>query len=146
MLPVLFVMLCHLFTGRKFSFDSHNVIHKDNTFLQTAHGLAKAKGLQSRWVYWLLLSSPQIYPYLAVPFTLPEYIAAYKHVNPPRSVVTQVPYYTVPMEEHFKGYATNRSKRDLFHQNFQVATPTQRVFSAIIPHYGITVALDEIRD
>ena len=45
-----------------------------------------------------------------------------------------------------KGNATIRSKRDLFHQNFQVATPTQRIFSAIIPHYGITVALDEIRD
>ena len=34
MLPVLFVMLlCHFFTGGNCSFDSHNVIHNDNTFL-----------------------------------------------------------------------------------------------------------------
>jgi hypothetical protein len=57
-----------------------------------------------------------------------------------------VPALEIVSEEHLKGNATIRSKRDLFHQNFQVATPTQTVFSAIIPNYGITVALDEIRD
>ena len=30
--------------------------------------------------------------------------------------------------EHLKGNATIRSKRDLFHQNFPVATPTQSFF------------------
>ena len=99
MLLVLFVMLlCHLFTGGNCSFDSHNVIHKDNTFLQTAHGLAKAKGVQSCWVCGP--SSSKVYPYLTVPFTIPEYIAAYTHVikgdHPLRSVA-QVPFYTVPM-------------------------------------------------
>ena len=50
-----------------------------------------------------------------------------------------VPALEIVSEEHLKSNATIRSKR-------AVATPTQRVFSAIIPHYGITVALDEIRD
>ena len=102
MLLVLFVMLlCHLFTEGNCSFDSHNVIHKDNTFLQTAHGLAKAKGVRSCWVCGLMPSSSKVYPYLTVPFTIPEYIAAYTYVikgnQPPRSVA-QVPYYTVPMD------------------------------------------------
>ena len=263
MLPVLFgMLLCHLFTGGNCSFDSHDVIHKDNTFLQTAHGVAKAKGEQSCWVCGLMPASSQVYPYLAVPFTIPEYVAAYKHDvirGNPRSgsvAAPQVSYYTVPMdagppikiklsyapkgvicwtnegkgrdvgksvcsysaivgqkqvsiseknlsvnvplppvtrvpgdspgqtiatdalpavngtmfvcgqdaysylppnwsgscyvayivpaleivsEEHLKSNATIRSKR-------AVATPTQRVFAAIIPNYGITVALDEIRD
>ena len=43
MLPVFFVMLLrHFFKWGNCSFDSHNLIHKDNTFLQTAHGLANA--------------------------------------------------------------------------------------------------------
>ena len=105
MLPVSFgMLLCHLFTGGNCSFDSHNVIHKDNTFLQTAHGVAKAKGEQSCWVCGLMPASSQVYPYRAVPFTIPEYVAAYKHDvirGNPRSgsvAAPQVSYYTVPMD------------------------------------------------
>ena len=98
---LVFVMLCHIFTGGNCSFDSHIEIHKDDTFLQTAHGLAKAKGVQSCWVCGLMPSSSKVYPHLAVPFTILEYTAAYKHViegnHPPRSVA-QIPYYTVPMD------------------------------------------------
>ena len=49
-------------------------------------------------------SLSQVYAYLAVPFTIPEYIAAYVHViegnQPPRSVAAQVPYWfpTVHMD------------------------------------------------
>ena len=41
-------------------------------------------------------TSSDIYPYLAVPFTLTEYIVAYKHIRDPSS---HTPFYTVRLEK-----------------------------------------------
>ena len=53
------------------------------------------------WAYAAFIQGT-VYPYLAVPFTIPEYTAAYKHViqgnYPPRSLAAQVPDYTAPMD------------------------------------------------
>ena len=54
---------------------------------------------------------------------------AYSYLPPNWSgscyVALVVPAFEIVSEEHLKGNATIRSKRDLFHQKFQVATPTQ---------------------
>ena len=107
MLLVLFVMLlCHLSTGGNCSFDSHYVIHKDKTFLQTDGGPA-------------------------VNGTL--FVCGWKGSDlPPNGLGSWYVAYVVPAleivsEEHLKGNATIRSKRDLFYQNFQVATSRSEI-------------------
>ncbi|XP_048114199.1 syncytin-A-like [Alosa alosa] len=258
------VTLCHLVIVTDTLYDSHHDVHKDNTFLKTAHGLAQAKRKHSCWVCGLMPSASEVYPYIAIPFTIPEYVAAFNSTtngspddifpNPPwargppsklklsyaprgvicwvadkngRSVVGQsiCPYevqvgqtelsieqsgevvliplppmmrvpggtpgstvvtnalapvrgsmfvcgqyaysylppnwqgscylsYVVPAvrivgREHLVGESTSihpRTKRDAFGGHSTVATPTQRFFAALIPTYGLTVALDEIRD
>ncbi|XP_076132925.1 syncytin-1-like [Alosa pseudoharengus] len=209
------VILCHLVIVTDTLYDSHHDVHKDNTFLKTAHGLAQAKRKHSCWVCGLMQSASEVYPYIAIPFTIPEYVAAFNSTtngspddifpNPPwvggpptklklsyaprgvicwvadksgRSVVGQsiCPYvvcgqyaysylppnwqgscylaYVVPAvriveREHLVGESTSihpRTKRDAFGGHSIVATPTQRFFAALIPIYGLTVALDEIRD
>ena len=248
------LLICYLCIKGNCDIDSHYEVHRDNTFLQAAHGLAKAKGVQACWVCGLMQTSSQVPPYIAVPFTIPEYTAAYgtpsidapfytvpMDIGPPTKirlsyapvgiicwvnsgngqvmgnstctyttdvgnpgiqieqdgVTIEVPLptrvaadhrikdtdtmlalngsmfvcgstaysylpvswsgscymaYVVPAlgiedEKHIKGDATgqSRSKRDLFGNNSPIATPTQRFFAAIIPGYGATVALDEIR-
>ncbi|XP_041918935.1 endogenous retrovirus group PABLB member 1 Env polyprotein-like [Alosa sapidissima] len=60
-----------------------------------------------------------------------------------------VPAVRIVEREHLVGESTSihpRTKRDAFGGHSIVATPTQRFFAALIPTYGLTVALDEIRD
>lgn len=254
MASVLFVsMLFCLLLGVNTEFDKYNNVHKDNVFLKTAHGYARAKGLQSCWVCGLMPSSAQVYPYIAIPFTTIEIYQAYGHIH---DASVKSPFYTVPLTNNtpstielfyaprgvicwrnagkgkivgesqcshyvtvgqefvsvavphtvlhvplppvakmqnvttdampalngtmfvcgstaysflppawhgscylayvvpavkimttndLKNKISPRPKRDLFHSHEIVATPTQRFFSSLVPAYGMTVALDEIR-
>ena len=229
-------------------YDSHHDAHKDNTFLATAHAYAQAQGKHSCWVCGLLPTSSDTYPYLAVPFTLVDYVTAYKKTTSPfyRADVILSPRPTphgppewvkisyapkgllcwtnngtgMPMghsgceyeiavgqqsinitwhdhvenislpDSHqesdvkvamngtmfvcgkhayshlpqgwkgacYEAYVVpamriggdvridHKAKRDLFNSHEVVATPAQRFFAAIVPNYGVTVALDEIRE
>lgn len=48
--------------------------------------------------------------------------------------------------KHLLNNGTRKVKRDVFGYHNVLATPIQRVFSALGPTYGMAVALDEIRD
>ena len=238
------ILLLAMFLGAHASYDSHNDVPRGNTFLATAAVFAQAKGYNSCWVCGLLPTSSDTYPYMAIPFTLIDYVVAYNnHMSsfyrenitfyerpitdyPPEQVkisyapkgllcwvsnpeldsvvlgqsicdfyvstgqistritwhnnnetlilpnhvraamngtmfvcgkyaYTQLPEkwsgacylaYVVPAMRVTRSHPrTRKAKRDLFHSKEVVASPTQRFFSAIIPNYGVTVALDEIR-
>ncbi|KAL2102117.1 hypothetical protein ACEWY4_001285 [Coilia grayii] len=253
MTTVVLIVMINVVTGL---YDSHQDVHKSNVFLKTAHGYADAKGDTDCWVCGLMPSAVDTYPYIAIPFTLGEYVTAYNHVDspwfnpnvtfysmkvgttppervklslapkgllcwvnsglidmgmskceyyvkvgqpsvtitwvggqeilplPPRMKMFKVgnvtsdaraavngtmfvcgkyayPYlppqwqgtcylaYVIPAvrtveRQHL--FKNHRPKRDMFGNHLLVATPTQKFFSALIPTYGMTVALDEIRD
>lgn len=233
-------------------YDSHHDIHKDNVFLQTAHSYAAVKKVDDCWVCGLMPHAVNVYPYIAIPFTVREYATAFRSVHsalfnpnvtfflqkvdrvipgtshrltlsyapkgflcvinagtgehvgtsvcefvvrvgqrkvditwpggsemlplpdwstdglaayngtmfvcgkfaytflPPSWQGTCYLAYVVPAvrmtKEPPKVSVSSRPKRDLFGNHIAVATPTQRFFSAVVPTYGMTVALDEIRD